>query len=79
MTAESTIRAYYDALRAGEPLAPFFTDGEPTIKIGISERLVGLDAVETDLGRTDGDHDGLGSREHRTPSDCPSVSRLVRQ
>jgi len=46
--AESAIRAYYEALRDGEPLGPFFADGE-VVKFGISERLVGDDEVREGL------------------------------
>lgn len=53
MDAEATVWAYYDALRDGEPLAPFFAterQGDPEIvKYGISERLVGSDAVRAGL------------------------------
>jgi hypothetical protein len=49
VSPRSTVRAYYDALRAGDPLGPFFADGVPTIKFGVSERLVGIDAVEAGL------------------------------
>lgn len=41
MNAEATVRAYYDALRAGDPLGPFFAPEETTVKFGISERLTG--------------------------------------
>lgn len=47
-TAESFVRAYYDALRDGRPLGPFFADGD-IVKMGISERLVGSDAVREGL------------------------------
>jgi hypothetical protein len=43
------IRSYYDALRAGDPLAPYFADGEVTVKFGISETLRGGDAVRAGL------------------------------
>jgi hypothetical protein len=49
VNATETVRAYYDALRAGDPLGPFFADGEPTVKYGISERLVGRTAVVAGL------------------------------
>lgn len=49
MDAVTFVRAYYDALRAGEPLAPFFADGPGVVKVGISERLVGGDAVAAGL------------------------------
>ena len=41
MTPEETVRAYYDALRAGEPLAPFFVESPNVVKFGIGERLTG--------------------------------------
>jgi len=49
MDAATFVRTYYDALRAGDPLAPFFADGPQVVKVGISERLVGGDAVAAGL------------------------------
>jgi hypothetical protein len=49
VTATETVRAYYDALRDGRSLGVYFADGEPTMKHGISERLVGLETVEAGL------------------------------
>lgn len=49
MDAEATIRAYYDALRDGEALHPYFAEEETLRKYGISERLAGYDAVTTGL------------------------------
>jgi hypothetical protein len=49
MDAGTFVRTYYDALRAGEPLAPFFADGPDVVKVGISERLVGGEAVAAGL------------------------------
>lgn len=49
MDAEATVRAYYDALREGEPIFPFFAREETTVKFGISERLTGYDAVRDGL------------------------------
>lgn len=53
MDARETIEAYYDALRAGEALSPFFAGGEvgddATVKFGISVRLVGIDEIEAGL------------------------------
>jgi hypothetical protein len=48
MDAEVTIREYYDALRAGDPLAPFFAP-DAGVKFGISERLVGYDDISAGL------------------------------
>jgi hypothetical protein len=48
-TATARIEAYYDALRAGEPLEPFFAPDDDLVKCGISERLVGYDAVAESL------------------------------
>jgi len=47
MDAAATVRTYYEALRDGEPLGPFFADA--VVKVGISERLVGHDAVVAGL------------------------------
>jgi len=53
MDARETVLAYYDALRAGEPLGPFFADERPgedaVVKYGISERLVGAAEVRAGL------------------------------
>ncbi|WP_273835301.1 nuclear transport factor 2 family protein [Halococcus sp. PRR34] len=49
MTAEATIEAYYDALRAGNPLSPFFAESESIVKFGITERLAGYEAIEAGL------------------------------
>ncbi|WP_436931856.1 hypothetical protein [Halosimplex halobium] len=49
MGAADRVRAYYDALREGEPLAPFFAPVDGAVKVGISERLVGDDAVAEGL------------------------------
>lgn len=46
---EGTLRAYYEALRQGEPLGPFFADREGVVKVGIGERLVGHNAVVAGL------------------------------
>jgi hypothetical protein len=48
-TAETFLRTYYDALRAGDPLAPFFADEPETVKFGISEALRGGEAVAEGL------------------------------
>lgn len=55
MGAADRVRAYYDALRGGEPLAPFFAPVEGAVKVGISERLVGGEAVADGL-RDQTDH-----------------------
>ncbi len=49
MDAEATVRAYYDAVRSGKPLAPFFARDESTVKFGIGERLYGYSAIERGL------------------------------
>jgi hypothetical protein len=49
MDAEATVRAYYDSLRDGEPLYPFFGRDETTVKFGIGERLTGYDEVRAGL------------------------------
>ncbi len=47
--AEATVTAYYAALREGEPLPGFFREAPDTIKVGLSERLVGYADVATGL------------------------------
>lgn len=50
MTVADTIEAYYEALRSGDSLAPFFFDSADAVKFGLSERLDGVDAIEAGLG-----------------------------
>ncbi|WP_435346921.1 nuclear transport factor 2 family protein [Haloarchaeobius sp. HRN-SO-5] len=45
MSAEETIRDYYEALRRGEPLYPYFSEQDATWKGAISTHYVGYDAV----------------------------------
>ncbi|WP_123539169.1 nuclear transport factor 2 family protein [Halosimplex salinum] len=47
--ATDRVREYYGALRAGEPLAPFFAPVDDLVKFGVSERLVGYEAVADGL------------------------------
>lgn len=49
MDAEARIEEYYRALEAGDPLGPFFADGDDVVKFGISERLVGGTEVRRGL------------------------------
>lgn len=49
MDAEASVRAYYDTLRAGEPLYPFFAREENTVKFGIGERLTGYAEIREGL------------------------------
>jgi hypothetical protein len=49
MTVEDTVRAYYERLREGETLAPFFLESADVVKYGLSERLQGYDAVAEGL------------------------------
>ena len=55
MDARATIAAYYDALRAGDPLGPYVADERPDddsfVKFGISERLTGDDEIRRGLRR----------------------------
>ncbi|GAB3669040.1 nuclear transport factor 2 family protein [Halopiger thermotolerans] len=43
--AADVVRDYYDALREGDPLEPYFHAADATVKFGISEALFGYDAV----------------------------------
>lgn len=71
MDPRETVEAYYEALRAGEPLGPFFAetgpDGDPPVKYGISERLVGRDEIVAGLGD-----------QTRTTADWLVTSRALR-
>lgn len=49
MDAEDTVREYYEALRRGEPLYPFFADRPDVVKFGIGERLTGYDEIAAGL------------------------------
>lgn len=49
MDATRTIRAYYEALRRGDPLPPYFHADDALVKFGISERLEGYEAVAAGL------------------------------
>ena len=55
MDARETITAYYDALREGAPLGPYFADEQPGddafVKYGLSERLVGDAEIRSGLRR----------------------------
>lgn len=45
MSARETVLDYYEALGRGEPLYPYFVERDDVVKVAISERLVGYDAV----------------------------------
>ncbi|WP_336363969.1 nuclear transport factor 2 family protein [Halalkalicoccus salilacus] len=49
MNAERTVLEYYDALRAGESLHPYFAEEDGAVKFGISERLDGYEEIENGL------------------------------
>ena len=49
MDAVATVRDYYEALRRGEPLYPYFAERADLVKYGLSERLAGYDAVAEGL------------------------------
>lgn len=49
MNAEDAIRDYYEALRRGEPLYPYFLEAPTTVKFGVSEALFGGDEVAAAL------------------------------
>jgi hypothetical protein len=48
-SAEATLRDYYEALRRGEPLYPYFAERADVVKVGVGERLVGYDEVAEGL------------------------------
>ena len=49
-SALATVRAYYETLREGEPLAPYFIEDPKAVKFGITERLTGYEAIAEGLG-----------------------------
>jgi hypothetical protein len=53
MDPRTTITDYYESLRTGAPLDPFFADersgDDPFVKFGISERLVGSEQIRAGL------------------------------
>ncbi|MCX2819109.1 nuclear transport factor 2 family protein [Haladaptatus sp. F3-133] len=49
MDAEQRIESYYESLRNGETLPPYFADDADLVKYGISERLDGYEEVSEGL------------------------------
>ncbi|ELZ34904.1 hypothetical protein C474_01047 [Halogeometricum pallidum JCM 14848] len=49
MSARATVEDYYEALRRGEPLYPYFAESGEVTKFGVGETLVGYDAVAEGL------------------------------
>jgi hypothetical protein len=49
MNPTETVEEYYETLRRGEPLSPYFVEREDVVKFGISERLTGYNAVAEGL------------------------------
>lgn len=49
MSAEETVSDYYEALRRGEPLYPYFLESPETYKAAISTAYEGYDAVAEGL------------------------------
>ncbi|PSP97612.1 hypothetical protein BRC89_10735 [Halobacteriales archaeon QS_4_70_19] len=48
-SAAAAVRAYYDTLRNGEPLYPYFAAAPTTVKFGVGERLTGYESVAAGL------------------------------
>lgn len=81
MSAEETVREYYESLRRGEPLYPYFLESCETVKVGIGERLIGYETVAEGLreqSRTTDDWT-VGSTDLRTTEtgDTASFSDTV--
>ena len=49
-TAADRVRDYYQALRTGEPLSPFFAERPDVVKFGITEKLTGYEEIASGLG-----------------------------
>ena len=69
MSAETVIRDYYEALRRGEALVPYFTDAPSTVKFGISESLFGGERVERALREQTETTDDWTVESHRLTVD----------
>ncbi|WP_254830538.1 nuclear transport factor 2 family protein [Haloglomus salinum] len=48
-SAAGTVRAYYETLRNGEPLSPYFAEAPTTVKFGVGEQLTGYESVAAGL------------------------------
>jgi len=49
MDPAATIRAYYESLRRGEPISTHFVADPNAVKFGITERLIGFEAIAEGL------------------------------
>jgi len=49
MNPTETVEEYYEALRRGELLSPYFAEREDVVKFGVSERLAGYEAISEGL------------------------------
>ncbi len=49
MNATETVEAYYEALRRGDSLSPYFAERDEVVKFGVGERLAGYEAVAEGL------------------------------
>lgn len=49
MSATQTVHDYYEALRRGEPLYPYFAERNDVVKFGVSETLSGYDEIAEGL------------------------------
>jgi hypothetical protein len=49
MDPATLLESYYEALRAGDPLYPYFRESPATVKYGLSETLRGYEAVAAGL------------------------------
>jgi len=73
MDAHATVRDYYEALRRGEPLYPYFAEASDVVKFGIGERLTGCEAVAAGLREQTRTTDAWTVRSERlrvTERDC---------
>lgn len=49
MSAEDVITSYYDSLRRGEPIHPYFLEDDSTVKIGVRGASYGFENVADSL------------------------------
>jgi hypothetical protein len=48
-SAADVVRSYYETLRDGDPLYPYFARAPSTVKFGVGERLTGYESVAAGL------------------------------
>ena len=74
MSATETVREYYAALRAGDPLPPFFAERADLVKVGISDDVF----LAWTAGDTRHEYDSRWSGTLLRGADEPTDGRAAR-